>query len=120
MNNAALHQAITHMAAQPGIMACALVDAETCMVIQSAGQTEVIDVLAEAATDYWRLYKRLQKHFDALGPLNTSVMLHRQGMINLTPCSDSVVVIAVANRMQTDWNAWQKEVKKLGKLVTVN
>ena len=120
MNNAALRKTITHMAAQPGIMACALVDAETCMVIQSAGQAQGIDILAEAATDYWRLYKRLQKHFDVLGPLNTSVMLHSQGMINITPCSESAVVIAMANRLQTDWNVWQKEVGKLGELMSIN
>ncbi|MDO5654154.1 MAG: hypothetical protein Q4G39_08635 [Brachymonas sp.] len=117
MKTAILREAIEHMAAQPGIMACALVDAETCMVIQSAGEAADIDILAEAATDYWRLYKRLQKHFDHLGPLDTSVMLHAQGVINITPAANSVVVIALAQRLQTDWNAWQQEVRKLSELV---
>lgn len=113
MNSAQIRQVIESMASLPGIHASALVDAEAGMVWHCSGQKEGLDALAEAATDYWRLYTRLHKQFESLGDLQNCVMMHAHGMIAITPCGGSMVVVAIAQRMQADWNQWQIKIREL-------
>lgn len=117
MKTTEIREKIESMAALPGITACALVDGETGMVWHASSQTEGAEVLAEAASDYWRLYTRLQPHFAALGALQTCAMMHAQGMITLVPCGPSMIMVAVANRMQANWQQWQQEVRAIARLL---
>ena len=69
MKQQRLREALEAMAATPGLEGCALVEIDAGMVWHHAGQIEGVQTFAEAASDYWRLYKRLAGQFADLGDL---------------------------------------------------
>ena len=118
MKAAALRQELAAMAAQPGIEGCALVDAEAGMVWCTAGQTEDMQVLSEAASDYWRLSQRLSRHFAVLGDLGASIIVHTMGRVTLLPCGSGMLLVSLSSeKARIDWNDWQLRARALAKLV---
>ena len=117
MNTPEIHSHLDALAALPGISACALADPETGMVLFMSGGHEHMEPLVETATDYWRLYTRLQNHFDKLGPLQTCAMIHAHGMLTLAPCDTTMIMVTITHRMQIDWKAWQEEVTQIAALM---
>lgn len=113
-----LRQALEAMATLAGVDGCALVEIDAGMVWGHAGQLENTPHLAEAASDYWRLYQRLERQFDDLGELRASVMVHAQGRITLLPCGPGMVLMALTRQNpELDWKSWQQKVRELADLV---
>lgn len=108
---------LQRMAATPGVVACALVDVGAGMVYLSAGDTPNIEAVAEAASDYWRLYQRNGNNFAELGPLQAVSTIHRDGVVSLMPCSEGIVLATISRRMQLDMSAWHRQVAQLAALL---
>ncbi|ARU06074.1 hypothetical protein CCO03_16625 [Comamonas serinivorans] len=116
--NSLLVSHLTEMAELPGVMGCALVEVETGMVWHSAGQIPELTALAEAASDYWRLYRRLHTNFEQVGKLRACVMMHDAGRITLLPCGSGVLLVTVSlQEAQVDWKAWQSRTRQLASVV---
>ena len=118
MKGAQLRAAFDELAAFPKLTGCALVAVDTGMVWHASGDDEKVQHLAEAASDYWRLYVRLGHNFAELGELQASVMLHQLGCIALLPCGKGMVLVALTPKMKDlDWLGFQAQVRKLSQVV---
>ena len=118
MNSLQLSEALQSMAAMDGMEGCALVDAETGMAWQSAGHIEHVALVAEAASDYWRLYQRSRQHFQHLGALRAQVLMHAGGRITIVACGPgTLLVLLTPDQDRLDWQAWKDKTKALQALV---
>lgn len=118
MKSAALQDQLAAMAATPGVTGCALVEIEAGMVWHACGHIDATPTLAEAASDYWRLYQRLNHHFSDLGDLRASVMVHTQGRLTLLPCGKGMLLVTVSDQKSPmDWRQWQIQTRDLARLV---
>jgi hypothetical protein len=119
MNSARVAAELGLIAAQPGILACALVDASTGLVWHVSGADPSSEQMWEAAVDYWRLHSRQKVHFAGLGPLGAAVMYHARGVLAVLPCCDDPDVLFVSHgqHANVDWIALQRLVRALGQLV---
>lgn len=109
---------LNSMAELPGVEGCALVEIGAGMVWNTAGKMEGMQNLAEAASDYWRLYRRLDHHFSELGDLKASVFMHAKGSITLLPCGEGMLLVALTRQKSTvNWAQWQGKAKELAKMV---
>lgn len=91
-----------------GLAACALVDIDTGMVLAAAGDAEVI---AEAASDYWRLFRRQQPLRSALGEARAQVLIHERGRLTLTACGGGLLLVSLsAEPDRVDWQGWKRGV----------
>lgn len=120
MKEASLREALVSMADMPGVEGCALVEVDTGMVWHAAGQSEKMQLLSEAASDYWRLYKRLNGHFSELGEMRASVFMHVLSRITLMPCGKDMLLVGLT-REQTpvNWSEWQSRTQQLANLVNL-
>jgi hypothetical protein len=118
MKSQRLRQAIDDLAAMPGMAGCAVVEIATGMVWHGAGEIREIAEYAEAASDYWRLSDRLNRHFSLLGPLSVALMVHANGRITMLPCGTGMIMVGITmDKALVDWAAWQKKVSELSSLV---
>ena len=118
MKQQRLREALEAMAATPGLEGCALGEIDAGMVWHHAGQIEGVQTFAEAASDYWRLYKRLAGQFADLGDLRASVMMHSHGRITLLPCGAGMLLVTLTRQKSAvDWTIWQEKTKDLADLV---
>ncbi|HEX4509096.1 MAG TPA: hypothetical protein VH328_03425 [Burkholderiaceae bacterium] len=116
MKEASLHEGISALlAAFPGVLGCALVDAASGLVWYRHSD-RAHDGLWEASIDHWRLHGRLGAHFDALGSLGAIVAYHREGTLALSPCvrEPEVLLVCLARHGEVDWLDWQREAQRLG------
>ena len=106
--------AVQDIAAMPGLDGCALVEIATGMAWHAVGDMQELQQMAEASSDYWRLYQRSQQHFDRLGELRAQVMMHRTGRITMLPCSKGMLLIAISREADpVDWGVLQKKTQQL-------
>lgn len=118
MNEQSLRDELNRMAALPGMQGCALVEVSTGMVWYAAGQNLEMGNIAEAASDYWRLYQRLDKHFTLLGNMKAAVFMHVHGRITLMPCGKDMLLVALTQDITpVNWAQWQSQGKELASLV---
>jgi hypothetical protein len=110
---------LERMAAHPGILGCALVDAGTGLVWHAFASRPNADRVWEAAVDYWRLHDRQKVHFAGLGTLGAAVMYHTGGVLAVFPCCSDpdVLLVCHGEHRNVDWIAWQRKVRELGKLI---
>lgn len=115
---ALLSQGLNEMAILPGVEGCALVEIETGMVWYNAGKMTDMQPIAEASSDYWRLYTRLDNHFARLGEMRAAAFMHAQGSLTLLPCGRGILLVALTREKSTvNWAQWQSKTKELANLV---
>jgi predicted regulator of Ras-like GTPase activity (Roadblock/LC7/MglB family) len=115
VNRQGITQELSRMALTRGVIACALVDVQTGMVYASAGKDPDLEMVAEAASDYWRLHQRNSERFESLGPLRAVSLVHAQKVLTLMPCTEGVVMATISHRMGgLDMTAWYQAVRELG------
>ncbi len=119
MNSAAIAAKLDAIAAQPGLIACALVDAGTGIVWHASSSSPNADQLWEAAVDYWRLHDRQKMHFAGLGALGAAVMYHVGGVLAVFPCctDPDLLFVAHGQHNNVDWIAQQRMARSLGELI---
>lgn len=116
MNSQRLAQEVARMAAQPGIVGCALVDAGTGLIWHASGGGPEAERVWEAAIDYWRLHDRQKLNFAGLGALGAAVMYHAGGVLAVLPCCSAPEVLLVSHgqHRNVDWGLWQRMARELG------
>lgn len=108
-----LEQVLQSMGALPGMTGCAMVDAETGMAWKTAGGHD-IQVLCEAASDYWRLHTRSAGHYAPLGELAAQVLIHTRGRITIVGCGGTLLNVCVSKEPDAvDWSRWKALVADL-------
>ena len=107
---------LDQLAALPGVVACALVDAATGLVWHVSGDAPRAEHVWEAAVDYWRLHDRHQAHFAGLGALGAVGLYHTAGVLAILPCAHDpeVLLVALAEHRAVDWIALQRMARTLG------
>jgi hypothetical protein len=107
------------LSASRGIRACALVDSGSGLVWHACGREQADPSVWEAASEYWRLHRRLSTHFTVLGELGAAVMHHTGGVLVLLPCefAEDMLVACMAEHKDVDWQDWQWRVRGLGEQV---
>lgn len=114
MNEQSLRDELNRMAALPGMQGCALVEVSGGMVWYAAGRSLEMQNIAEAASDYWRLYQRLHRNFTQLGNMKAAVFMHVDGRITLMPCGKDMLLVALTHEATpVDWAQWQTQAKEL-------
>ncbi len=118
MSSELLVEALDRMTRVPGLSGCALVEIEAGMVWHTAGEMPDVQRIAEAASDYWRLYLRLEPQFGSLGGLRGSLMWHAQGQLVLLPCGHGVLLVGLAMQEgSVDWPRCFEQARELAQLV---
>jgi hypothetical protein len=121
MNATRLAAELNHLAGRPGVVGCALVDADTGLVWQACSSSTDASApqIWEAAVDYWRLYARQKQHFAGLGELGVAAMYHTLGVLAVLPCctDPSVLLVLHANHKNVDWIELQRMTHELGRLI---
>ncbi|WP_374665429.1 hypothetical protein [Ramlibacter sp.] len=118
MTGSRLQQALAQMASLPGVGGCAIVEADTGMVWESAGELPGVHHLSEAVSDYWRLFLRRSEDFAALGELRAQVLIHSHRRVTLVGCGEGLVLVTVSGEPdQVRWADWKGAVGGLQQLV---
>ncbi|MCA0324944.1 MAG: hypothetical protein LCH89_04985 [Proteobacteria bacterium] len=113
-----LREALDAMGAITGLEGCALVEIDAGMVWHHAGRIEGMQTFAEAASDYWRLHRRLAGQFQDLGDLRASVLMHSRGRLAMLPCGTGMLLVTLTRQTaDLDWAAWQRKAQELAVLV---
>lgn len=95
-----------------------MVEIEAGMVWHTAGSIENLQQIAEAASDYWRLYLRLQSNFEQFGHLQKCSFIHATHKLTLTPCGVDMVFITITNTStHLEWLSWEKRIQQLSSLL---
>lgn len=108
MNAKYIRAKIDSMAKTPGVAGCAVVEISAGMVWHAAGTLEDFVAMAEAASDYWRLYLRVKTNFANFGELTHCTFTHETLQLMLTSCGNDMVFITVCDKdfelNLSDWN----------------
>lgn len=107
-----LNRILTDIDAMNGVEGSAIVDFRSGMVIYtSPGFDDEATPLAEATSDYWRLYERQSGAFNALGPLKISIMIHEKKRLTMLPCGEGLMcLVQTAKVDDIDWLELQRKV----------
>lgn len=103
----------------PGVHGCALVDADTGMNWHHAGALADIELIGEAAVEFWRVQRRLPACLQNFGPLRSSAHSFDNRVIAIFPCSQSpeLVLVCVAVKQTMDWAKWSENLLLLKKVL---
>jgi hypothetical protein len=119
MNAQRLRNGLDQIALLSGIQGCSLVEIDAGMVWHTAGHIVDGQKIAEASSDYWRLYERQKVHFEHLGELRAQVMMHREVRITMLPCGSGMLLIALSREQErVDWAQLQDKAQALRQLVS--
>lgn len=118
MNAAAIKQSLADMAARKGFLVAGLVELDGGMVWHAEGQQPLCDAVVSTVSDYWRLYRRSQDTFAALGPLNVAMLFHRGGRITVCECGPLMLLVVITElRNEIDWALWKQDHAHLAHLI---
>lgn len=119
MNSDPLQERVLAIGSMHGLLGCALVDVETGMAWKAAGG-EGIQILCEAASDFWRLQMRQSKHYsEPVGEVSAQVLIHTRGRITLVRVVDTLLLVTVSREPdQVDWAQWKNSVGQLKDVAT--
>lgn len=108
-----IQQHLQSLASFAGIKSCSLVEAESGLVIDSAGEFVNVEQLSEAAVEFWRIHARQPQNFEVLGSLNLMMMAFQHGWLALTALPDdpSLLLVAVTRSQAVDWPGWLKRAR---------
>lgn len=95
-----------------GVDGAAVIDYRSGMVIYtSPAFADEATPLAEAASDYWRLYERQSDTFDTLGALKISIMIHEKKRLTMLPCGNGLMCLVQTVKIDNvDWLELQRLV----------
>ncbi len=107
------------LAKTPGVIACVLVSADTGMVFLSSSKNAQIEVMAEAARDYWVLHQKNGKVFEALGAVRNVFVQHERAHLSVQMFGNaSVLLVTIAKLKSVDWSSWPASTKKISELLS--
>jgi hypothetical protein len=74
---------------------------------------EEFEIIAEGARDYWVLHQKNGNVFDALGSVSSIVVQHKQGLLSIRACGQTMLLITIAKMKQVDWKQWSAQLSQL-------
>jgi predicted regulator of Ras-like GTPase activity (Roadblock/LC7/MglB family) len=103
----------------PGILGCALVEADTGMVWHHAGQQNEMERVGEAAVEFWRTQGRVAEQLGMLGELKFASYNYGQRTIGLIPCDlqQGLILVCLAQNPGVVWGQWMQELPAFRQLV---
>jgi predicted regulator of Ras-like GTPase activity (Roadblock/LC7/MglB family) len=114
----ALEAELDSLAQLPGMRGCAVIDTDAGMAWHTAGDAQLLQPIAEAASDYWRLFLRRRGDFEGLGEIRALVVMHAKGRITLAGCGEQLLLVCLSHEPdRVDWNRWKAGVGSLQKVV---
>ncbi|RYY04697.1 MAG: hypothetical protein EOO53_02520 [Gammaproteobacteria bacterium] len=117
MNFQLVKEELDLVAKTSGVIACALVEADTGMIYLSTSKSIKFEVIAEGARDYWSLHNKNGNIFDEMGTLNSILIQHSKGLLTIQPCGEKTILITLAKLKKMDWKAWPKVIQPLRELI---
>lgn len=118
MKTERMERELEAIAAMPGMTGCAVIDTEGGMAWHTAGSAATVQSLAEAASDYWRMFLRRRGDFGDLGELRALVVMHAHGRLTLAACGEQLLLVCLsAEPDRVDWPAWKARVGALQQAV---
>jgi hypothetical protein len=108
----------------PGVLGCAVVDANHGMVLHHVGELPDMVQIGEAAVEFWRLYDRLNTYFSSdFGEMEIQTCFFQQRVLVLAPWNalQRELLICVGQKAQVNWaqlraaitQSRQREMKSL-------
>lgn len=114
----ALDSELKLLAKTPGVIACVLVSADTGMIFLSSAKSEQVEVMAEAARDYWVLHQKNGKVFEALGSVRNVFIQHERAHLSVQMFGhSSMLLVTIAKLRSVDWGSWPASTKKISELL---
>ena len=114
----ALDSELKLLAKTPGVIACVLVSVDTGMIFLSSTKSEQVEVMAEAARDYWVLHQKNGKVFEALGSVRNVFIQHERAHLSVQMFGNSsMLLVTIANGRIGDWSSWPTSTKKMSELL---
>lgn len=118
MKECEIQQALAAMAAREGFLVAGLVELDGGFVWRAEGSLELCDAVVSTVSDYWRLYKRSQGVFSALGHLNVAMFFHKGGRITVCECGPAMLLVVITEpQNQIDWERWKKDYTHIARLI---
>jgi predicted regulator of Ras-like GTPase activity (Roadblock/LC7/MglB family) len=118
MKSDRMQRELEAMAAMHGVIGCAVIDTDGGMAWHTAGAAEAVQPMAEAASDYWRMFLRRRGDFGALGEIRALVVMHARGRLTLAACGAQLLLVSLTDEPDTvDWRAWKARVGALQQAV---
>ena len=106
------------LAKAPGVIGCVLVNADNGMVVLSSPKSVRIEVIAEAARDYWVLHQKNGKVFEALGAVRNVFIQHERAHLSVQMFGNvSTLLVTISKLRSVDWNSWPERTKKISELL---
>ncbi len=114
----ALEEELNLLAKTPGVVACVLVSSDTGMVFLSSSANPEIEIIAEAARDYWVLHQKNGKVFDTLGAVKNVFVQHARAHLSIQMFGNSSMLLVTISRLRSvDWSSWPISTKKISELL---
>jgi predicted regulator of Ras-like GTPase activity (Roadblock/LC7/MglB family) len=107
------------LASFAGVVGCALVESDTGMVWHYAGKLTDMELVGEAAVEFWRTQRRIATQLSTLGDLQFATFKYAQGTIGLVPCDDKrgLILVCLANSQGVVWSEWISQLPMLRQAV---
>jgi hypothetical protein len=111
--------ALDQLASHAGILGCALVESDTGMVWHHAGTLSDMELVAEAAVEFWRTQRRVAIPLEAMGELKFASFKYAHQTIALVPCDEArgLILICAAQSQGVDWSDWIRHLPHLRQTV---
>ena len=114
----ALEEELNLLARTPGVMACVLVSSDTGMVFLSSSVSADVEIIAEAARDYWVLHQKNGNVFEALGSVKNVFVQHERAHLSIQMFGKSnMLLITISKLRSVDWSSWPASTKKMSELL---
>jgi hypothetical protein len=118
MKSRYLRTKLTALSQIRGVLTCVLIDADTGLIWETSDAVDLPEAVAETASDFWRLYLRLQPTFADMGALQSIVLQHDRRELRLTGCGRGVVLLTVTLAgTPVDEALLARKARELGELV---
>lgn len=114
----ALEAELQLLAKTPGVVACVLVGVDTGMVFLSSSKNAEVEVIAEAARDYWVLHQKNGRMFEVLGAVRNVFIQHEHAHLSVQMFGQSsLLLVTISKLKRVDWAGWAARTRGISELL---
>lgn len=114
----ALETELQLLAKTPGVVACVLVGVDTGMVFLSSSKNAEVEVIAEAARDYWVLHQKNGRMFEVLGTVRNVFIQHERAHLSVQMFGhSSLLLVTISKLKRVDWASWAASTRGISELL---
>ncbi len=113
-----LETELQSLAKTPGVIACVLVGVDTGMVFLSSSRNAEVEIIAEAARDYWVLHQKNGRIFEVLGPVRNVFIQHERAHLSVQMFGQSSLLLVTISKLKSvDWRGWGASTRGISELL---